>query len=154
MTTLMLVWMVECSFWSILVRPCVLCRWLSLPFTKLQVFINKSLRKTLRIFWPDQITNNELWKCTKQPRIDLQIRKCKWRWLGHTPRKPTDDITGQDLEWNLQGKRSSGRPKNTWRRTVLEEAKGVKKTWAEIKCVAKNRVWWRNLVDALCSAAE
>jgi hypothetical protein len=43
--------------------------------TKLQVFINKSLRKILRIFWPDQITKNELWKCTKQPRIDLQIRK-------------------------------------------------------------------------------
>jgi hypothetical protein len=28
--------------------------------TKLQVFINKSLRKILRIFWLDQITNNEL----------------------------------------------------------------------------------------------
>ena len=47
-----------------------------------------------------------------------------------------------------------GRPKNTWRRTLLEEAKGVKKTWAEIKCDAKNRVRWRILVDALGSAAE
>ena len=27
--------------------------------TKLQVFINKSLRKILRIFWPDRITNSE-----------------------------------------------------------------------------------------------
>jgi len=35
-----------------------------------------------------------------------------------------------------------------------EEDKGVKKTWAEIKCVAKNRERWRNLVDALCSATE
>jgi hypothetical protein len=26
---------------------------------------------------------------------------------------------------------------------VLEEAKGVKKTWAEIKSDAKNRVGWR-----------
>jgi len=100
--------------------------------TKLQVFINKSLRKILRIFWPDRITNNELWKRTKQPRIDLQIRKRKWGWLGHTLRKSTDDITRQALEWNPQGKRSRGRPKNTWRRTVLEQAKGVKKTWAEI----------------------
>ena len=122
--------------------------------TKLQVFINKSLRKILRIFWPDQITNNELWKPTKQPRIDLQIRKRKWGWLGHTLRKPIDDITRQVLEWNPQGKRGRGRPKNTWRRTLLEEAKGVKKTWAEIKCDAKNRVRWRILVDALCSAAE
>ena len=65
---------------------------------KLKVFINKSLRKTLRIFWPDQITNNELWKRTKQPRTDLQIRKREWGWLGHTLRKPIDDITRQDLE--------------------------------------------------------
>jgi len=64
----------------------------------------------------------------------LQIRKCKWGRLGHTLRKPIDDITRQVLEWNPQGKRSRGRPKNTWRRTVLEEAKVVKKTWAEIKC--------------------
>jgi len=122
--------------------------------TKLQVFINKSLRKILRIFWPDRITNSELWKRTKQPRIDLQIRKRKWGWLGHTLRKPIDDITRQALEWNPQDKRSRGGPKNTWRRTVLKEAKWVKKTWTEIKWVAKNRVRWRNLVDALCSAAE
>jgi hypothetical protein len=45
---------------------------------KLQVFINKCPRKILRIFWPDQIANNELWKCTEQTRIDLHIRKGKW----------------------------------------------------------------------------
>jgi hypothetical protein len=38
-----------------------------------------------------------------------------------------EDITRQALEWNPQGKWSRGRPKNTWRRTVLEEAKGMKK---------------------------
>jgi hypothetical protein len=106
---------------------------------KLQVFINKCLRKILRIFWPDQITNKELWKCMKQPSIDLQIWKCKWGWLGHTLRKPSDVMARQALEWNPQGKRGRGRPRNTWRRTVLEESKGVK-TWTEIKTDAKNRV--------------
>jgi len=133
----------SCLFWGWLVEG-----------TRLQVFINKSLRKILRIFWPDRITNNELWKRTKQPKINLKIRKRKWGWLGHTLRKLTDDITRQALEWNPQGKRNRRRPKNTWQRTVLEEAKGVKKTWAEIKCVAKKRARWSNLVDALCSAAE
>jgi len=108
--------------------------------TKLQVFINKSLRKILRNFWQDQIINNELWKRTKQPRIDVQIRKRKCGWLGHTLRKPMDDIARQALEWNPQGKWGRGRPNNTWRRTVLEEAKEVKNTWAEIKSDAKNRV--------------
>jgi len=92
---------------------------------KLQVFIDKCPRKVLRIFWPDQITNKELWKRTKQPRIDLQIRKHKWGWPGHTLRKPSDDIARQALEWNPQGKQGRGRSRNTWRRTMLEEAKGI-----------------------------
>jgi hypothetical protein len=45
-----------------------------------------------------------LTKRMKQPRIDLQIRKCKWGWLGHTLQKPSDDIARQALEWNPQGK--------------------------------------------------
>ena len=71
---------------------------------KLQIFINKCLRKILRIFWLDQITNNELWKRTKQLKINLQIRKRKWGWLGHTLQKPSKDIARQALEWNPQGK--------------------------------------------------
>ena len=84
----------------------------------------------------------------------MQIRKRKWGWLGHTLRKSSDDIARQAVEWNPQGKRGRGRPKNTWRRTVLEEASGVNKTWAEIKADAKNRVRWKILVEALWSAAE
>jgi len=37
---------------------------------------------------------------------------------------------------------------------VLKEARGVNKTWEEIKTDAKNRVRWNILVEALCSAAE
>jgi hypothetical protein len=37
---------------------------------------------------------------------------------------------------------------------MLEEAKEIKKTWAGIKAEAKNRVRWKILVEALCSAAE
>jgi len=52
-----------------------------------------------------------------------------------------------------QNKRGRGRPRNTWWKTVLEEAKGVKNKCAEIKTDAKNRVRWRILVEALCSTA-
>jgi len=37
---------------------------------------------------------------------------------------------------------------------VLKEAKGVEKTWVEIKINAKYRVRWRVLMEALCFAAE
>jgi hypothetical protein len=103
---------------------------------------------------PDQVMNKELWKRTKQPRIDLQIKKHKWGWLGHTLQKPPDVIARQALQWNPQGKWGKGRPKNTWRRMVLKKAKGVNKTWAEIKTDAKNRARCRILVEAPCSTAE
>jgi hypothetical protein len=86
--------------------------------------------------------------------MGLQIRKCKWGWLGHTLQKPRNVIAGLALEWNPQGKQGNGRLRNTCRRTELKEAKGVNKTWAEIKTDAKNRVRWRILVEALRSAAE
>jgi hypothetical protein len=72
---------------------------------KLQVFIDKFLRKVLRIFWPDQITNKELWKSTKQPRIDLQIRKTQVGMAGPY----SDDTAWQTLEWNSQCKQGGGK---------------------------------------------
>ena len=42
-----------------------------------------------------------------------QIRKRKWGWIGHALRKPASNITRQALDWNPQGKRKVGRPKQT-----------------------------------------
>ena len=111
-------------------------------------------KEKVRIFWLDHITNKELWKRMKQPWTDLHIRKRKWGWPGHTLWKPSNDIARQALEWKIQGIRGRGKSRNTWRRKVLEEAKGVKKTWAGIIINVKNTVRWRILVEALCSAAE
>ena len=61
--------------------------------------------------------------------------------------KTSDDRARQALEWNPQDKRGRGTSRNTWRRTVLEEAKGAKKTWVEIKTDAKSRVRQRILVE-------
>lgn len=90
---------------------------------KIQVFINKCLRIICRIFWPETIINDDLWQLTKQEPIELQIRKRKYRWIGHALRKPKNSIARQALDWSPQGKRSIGRPRNTWKRTVLKEIK-------------------------------
>ena len=45
----------------------------------------------------------------------------RWKWIGHTLRKPLFNITRQALTWNPQGKRKRGRPTTrsavTWRQT-------------------------------------
>ncbi|KAJ4431237.1 hypothetical protein ANN_19834 [Periplaneta americana] len=72
-----------------------------------------------------------------------------WGWLGHTLRRPPDDPARKALDWNPQGSRGIGRPKITWKRTVLTEAKTMGKTWSRIKELARNRVRWRSFLRAL-----
>ena len=93
---------------------------------KVQVFIDKCLRRILRIWWPEKIRNEELWERTSQELVKSIISRRKWSWIGHTQRKTKDNITKQALRWNPSGKRSRGRPKHTWRRGMEAEmaAKG------------------------------
>ena len=51
---------------------------------------------------------------------------------------------------NVFPKRKRGRPKQTWRRSVHNEALGEGKSWGEVKQLARNRIRWRRFVDALC----
>ena len=95
----------------------------------------------------------ELWSTTNQKPIDEEIRIRRWKWLGHTMRKDPSSITRQSLRWNPAGKRSRGRPKKTWRRTVEDEMKQAKLSWGEITNIAQNRVRWRNTVAAVCASA-
>ncbi|KAJ4428965.1 hypothetical protein ANN_25961, partial [Periplaneta americana] len=85
----------------------------------------------------------------QQKPVELEIRHRKWGWLGHTLRRPTDDPARKALDWNPQGSRGIGRPKITWKRTVLTEAKTMGKTWSEIKALARNRVRWRSFLRSL-----
>jgi hypothetical protein len=107
---------------------------------QLQVFINKCLKRILYTLWPVQIKSNDLWTRTNQIRIDMEIRRRKWIWLGHTLRKPPNEIARLALDWNPQGSRGRDRRKDAWRTTVLEEAKIIGKSWNEIKHTARNRV--------------
>ncbi|VDP54312.1 unnamed protein product [Schistosoma curassoni] len=54
---------------------------------KIQVFTNSCLCKILRIHWPNTISNNQLWERTNQIPVEEEIRKKRWKWIGHTLRK-------------------------------------------------------------------
>ncbi|VDO64417.1 unnamed protein product [Schistosoma margrebowiei] len=118
---------------------------------KIQVFINSCLRKILQILWPDTICNNVLWVRTNQIPVDEEIRKKRWKWIGHTLRKTPYCITRQALTWNPQGQRRRGRPKNTLRRDMEIDMKKMNKNWMELEKEAQDRVGWRMLVGGLYS---
>ncbi|KAI0224962.1 hypothetical protein LSAT2_024073 [Lamellibrachia satsuma] len=107
---------------------------------KLQVFINSRLRYILKVWWPNKISNKELWKKTKQEEISTTIKRRKWSWIGHTLRKDPTNTTKQALDYNPQGKRRQGRPKINWRRSTLQDLEKVGVTWQEAKAIAQKRV--------------
>ena len=85
---------------------------------------------------------------TGQEDINLEIRKRTFRWIGHTLRKEDGKIPKAALHWNPQGNRKKGRPKNSWRRSVIKEAG---RSWNELRFLAADRQKWKRLIDNLCS---
>ncbi|XP_043922942.1 uncharacterized protein LOC122798228, partial [Protopterus annectens] len=113
---------------------------------KLQTFTNSCLRNILRIRWPDTISNATLLERTNQLSIGEEVKRRRWRWIGHTLRKPANNITRQALRWNPQGKRGRGRPRNTWRRDFEADAKLRGYTWNQIEQLAQDKIRWRAVV--------
>ncbi|PFX27744.1 putative uncharacterized transposon-derived protein F52C9.6 [Stylophora pistillata] len=107
---------------------------------KLEVFINKSLRNILGIWWPRNVSNKELWRQTGQRPVEQEIRQRAWGWIGNTLRRPDGHVVKRALEWNPQGKRKRGRPLHTWRRTRIAELERKHLTWSEANGTAQNRV--------------
>ncbi|VDO87369.1 unnamed protein product [Schistosoma margrebowiei] len=77
------------------------------------VWNSKQLSINTKIHWPDTISNNVLWERTNQIPAEEEIRKKRWKWIGHTLRKAPNRVTRQALTWNPQGQRKGGRLKNT-----------------------------------------
>ncbi|VDP62059.1 unnamed protein product [Schistosoma curassoni] len=54
---------------------------------KVQVLINSCLRKLLNTHWPYTISNSLMWERTNQFSTEEEIRKRRWKSIGHTLRK-------------------------------------------------------------------
>ena len=63
------------------------------------------------------------------------------------------NIERRALQWNPQGQRNRGRPKNTWRRGVEQEMNEAGVTWGSLVAAAQDRVKWKQFVGGLCSTS-
>ena len=118
---------------------------------KLDVFQNRCLRRILQICWPNTITNEELHRRAEIEPISTQVKRRRWRWIGHVLRQQTTALTRIALRWTPDGQRKRGRPKETWRRTVEREMKEKGWTWGRLERVSADRHRWWALVEALCA---
>ena len=119
--------------------------------SKFLVFENKMLRRILDIRWQDHIRNSRIREITEVEPIDQYVRKSRWKWLGHVYRR--NDYLCEVPNWEIEGRRSVGRPKETWLRTMKREV-GTNNWDGDIKEMAQDRYWWREFIMALCSQWE
>jgi len=136
---------------SVLLYACETWKTVNQITRKLQIFVNKCLRRIMNIKWTNKIMDEELWRITHWKSIDNQIKRRKWKWIGHTLRKETGAIKKTALDWNPQGYRRRGRPKRMWRRTIEDEIRSTRRSWNEVKDITEDRNAWKLYMDALCS---
>ena len=108
-----------------------------------------SIRRFLRIRWPDILSNTDLWRETNQIPVEDEIRRRRWNGMEHTL-KSTSSVTKQALCWNPQGKRKRGRPRNTYRHDFEVDIRKTGQLWSQLERMAQNRYLWRTVVDGLC----
>ena len=122
--------------------------------SRLRGFEGRCLRRILGIRWEHKVTNERIAVRTGVNSIVEEAKIRRWRWLGHILRMRRNRHPVIALNWNPQGKRSRGRPRGTWRRTVDTEGSKANKTWHELKWLAQDRNGWRDYVVALCAQRD
>ena len=134
---------------SVLLYGCETWKTTDSTLKKLQTFVNGCLRRILKIRWQDRVRNEDIWKRAGQEPLQQQLGKRRWRWIGHTLRKAPQSTSRQALQWNPQGARGRGRPRETWRRCVEREIEKMGHHWNELGRIARDRGEWRSLVCGL-----
>ena len=136
------------SVLTVLLYGCETWRMIKSDETKLNVFLHKCLRRILKIYWSMKVTNEEIRSRTNMEEITQQIKRRRWKLIGHVLRKSATDNTRIALTWTPEGRRKRGRPKETWRRTVEKERGELGfKGWTEASSCAKNRETWRDRTE-------
>ena len=84
-------------------------------------------------------------------RITDIIKARRWSFIGHILRFENTIDYRIVMNWTNVGKRSIGRPNETWRRMVEKERVVFGwKSWAEAAQRAADRAEWPTLVHAIC----
>jgi hypothetical protein len=88
--------------------------------------------------------SKDLWRATRQEDVNLEFKKRKFRWIGHTLRKEDGEVPKAAVLWNPQGSRKRG----SWRRSVTKE---VGRSWNKLQFLVADRQKWQELINNLCS---
>ena len=122
---------------AVLLYGCETWRMTNLDATKLHVFLHKSLRRIMKIYWPMKTSNEEIRNRANISTISEQIFRWRWKFIGHILRMDPSKHPKTTLTWAPEGRWSRGRPKETWRRTAAREREQL---WGSVRGVRRRRL--------------
>ena len=78
-------------------------------------FESRCLRKILRIWWEQRVTDRKVWKQADSNYIVKEVKKRRWKWLGQVLRMKKDRHPYAALTWAPLGNMGKSSPLGTWR---------------------------------------
>ncbi|KAI0210307.1 Serine-protein kinase ATM [Lamellibrachia satsuma] len=75
------------------------CWRMTLDANRLSSLNNTCVRKILKVYWPETISNTRLHQVTKQQHICLILKTRRWTWLGHVYRMNNGLPAKTGLTW-------------------------------------------------------
>ena len=133
---------IQCCIWPTLFHGADTWTITKSLLSRLDAFEMWVYRRVLKILWTDKITNEEVLRRMGTGReIVRQFKTRKLQYLGHLIRHNTSQI--QLIEGKIEGRRSRGRPRNTWT-TDITTTNGMK--YYQLKRAAEDRKRWHGLV--------
>jgi hypothetical protein len=115
---------------------------------KVDVFMQRCLRKIMGITWRDHITNEIVLQRARLEKPSSLIMARRVRFAGHIWRMGEERPAKIAMEWLPKGgRRKRGRPQKTWRSCVKDDFKTMGLSWDEARSKAQDREDWRSLVD-------
>ena len=135
---------------AVLLYGAEMWRLTSVDAERLNIFHRKGLRRILGVFWPNRMSNNDLYSKTGTTQISQEVTLRRWRWLGHILRRDANSNVRVALSWTPEGRRKRGRPRETWRRSIDKERVKIGITsWTNAERMAGDRSGWRQMLDGL-----
>uniref|UniRef100_A0A914V3E1 Reverse transcriptase domain-containing protein n=1 Tax=Plectus sambesii TaxID=2011161 RepID=A0A914V3E1_9BILA len=117
---------------------------------KLDVFQQRCLRRILKISYRDRVTNDEIYRRTNTKPLSTVVTERRLQFTGHILRLPDHRLAKVAMRWRpSRGRRGQGRPKTTWRRTLMEDLRATDIEWDDqhaVDTAAADRTRWKNLV--------
>lgn len=123
----------------------------------IDVFQRTLLRRTFKIFWPDKVSNMELYVRAGMTEWSREVKKRRLKWLGHLLRLPEETPARQALhQAMLPVKRPRGKPKTTWVSLIRKELAEINidfciNNMSHVVTLANDRAVWNSLVGCAMS---